>query len=56
MDEFADFVEEARAFKEPAENDNDQERAAEWSEFERRSSLRSRVKVYAEALLTLLFS
>lgn len=35
MDKFADFVEEARAFKEPAENDNDPEQAAEWADSER---------------------
>ena len=54
MDEFADFVEEARAFKESAGNDNDQDQAAEWPECERKSCLRPKVRVYAEAFLTLL--
>ena len=54
MDEFADFVEEARAFKKSAGNDNDQDQAAEWLECERKSSLCSKVRVCAEAFLTLL--
>ena len=29
MDKFADFIEEVRAFKEPADDYNDQEQAAE---------------------------
>ena len=35
MDKFADFVEEARALKEPAENDHDQKQAAEGLHSER---------------------
>ena len=52
MDEFPDLVEEAWAFIELVESDN----YAEWSGFERKLSLRPKVKVYIDALLTLLFS
>ena len=53
MDEFPDLVEEAWAFIELVESDN---YYAEWSGFERKLSLRPKVKVYMDPLLTLLFS
>ena len=45
MDKFADFVEEARASNESAENDNNQEQAAEWSDFERNTNVAQPFKV-----------